>query len=109
MMMCCPSIFAGDVVINPTPQIEVNEGSDFQVSCFTSDPAATLILEINGVEVDPAMDTRLRVVDVNGVRTYTYSSVSCSDDNSTFQCFTSDRSRSSAISNLSVLCEDNHS
>ena len=84
-----------------------NEGSDIQFSCLPFDATAPLILEINGLEVDPAMDTRLSVVDVNGVsRTYTYSSVSRSEDNSTFQCFTSDGSRSTTVTTLLVLCED---
>ena len=84
-----------------------NEGSDIQFSCLPFDAAAPLILEINGVEVDPAMDTRLSVVDVNGDnRTYTYSSVSRSEESSTFQCFTSDRSRSTAVTTLFILCED---
>ena len=84
-----------------------DERSDIQFSCLPFDAAAPLILEINGIEVDPAMDTRLSVVDFNGDnRTYTYSSVLLSENNSTIQCFSSDRSQFSDVTTLFVLGED---
>ena len=58
MMMMYQYFSPGNIFINPTPQIVANEGSDIQFSCLPFDATAPLILEINGLEVDPAIRKR---------------------------------------------------
>ena len=97
---------AGPTVIFliPSPTITAIEGEDIELACGPLDPLPP-ILEINGVEADPANDTRLSFVDFIDNRTYTYFAVQRDEDGSTFQCFSGDRSLSSNVTTLIVYCK----